>query len=47
MDCRSLTRNLCGRGRGRGADADADDDDDESIVSPLRVGDTIKVVLLA
>ena len=22
--------------------ADADDDDDESIVSPLRVGDTIK-----
>ena len=32
MDCRSLTRNLCGRGRRR-----------ESIVSPLRVGDTIIV----
>ena len=43
MDCRSLTRNLCGRGRGRGADAD--DDDDESIVSPLRVGDTIMSIL--
>ena len=40
MDCRSLTRK---------EDADegavADDDDDESIVSLLRVGDTIKITI--